>query len=156
MCSLFLLKLFWCTNWRGWVYHCRCSYWQPEAKWVDLIPASLDILLLDCFTGFRCGRWTEITLDNQPLGAYWNFLVWDTFVISGRICTELEPVDEGILSRLLRFGRSADEMHSRTKRQSEADGDIFDNAQIICEVWQQRWKFTSKINHFRKTWAEAC
>ena len=58
----------------------------------------------------------------------------DTFVILGRICTELEPVDGGILSRIFRFGRSADEMHSRTKRQSEANGEIFDNAQIICEV----------------------
>ena len=48
----------------------------------------------------------------------------------------MQPLDGdgGILSRILRFGRSSDEMHSRAKRQSEADGDIFDNAQIICEV----------------------
>ena len=52
----------------------------------------------------------------------------------GRICTDIQPLDDGILSRIFRFGRSSDEMHSRAKRQSEADGDIFDNAQIICEV----------------------
>ena len=52
------------------------------------------------------------------------------------MCTDMKPIDDGILSRILRFGRSADEMHSRTKRQSEEEGDIFDNAQIICEVWQ--------------------
>ena len=47
----------------------------------------------------------------------------------------MQPLDgDGVLSRILRFGRSSDEMHSRAKRQSEADGDIFDNAQIICEV----------------------
>ena len=50
------------------------------------------------------------------------------------MCTDMKPVDDGILSRILRFGRSTDEMHSRVKRQSEAEGDIFDNAQIICEV----------------------
>ena len=59
------------------------------------------------------------------------------------MCTDMQPLDDGILSRILpiqglsrifRFGRSADEMHSRVKRQSEADGDIFENAQIICEV----------------------
>ena len=99
---------------------------------------------MNYFTGFRCGRWTEITLDNQPLGTliflsfetHLSLVKLATFAFLGRICTELEPVDEGTLSRLLRFGRSADEMHSRTKRQSEADGDIFDNAQIICEVRQ--------------------
>ena len=52
----------------------------------------------------------------------------------GRICTDIQPLDDGLLSRLFRFGRSSDEMHSRAKRQSEADGDIFDNAPLICEV----------------------
>ena len=56
------------------------------------------------------------------------------FLNLGRMCTDMKPIDDGILSRILRFGRSADEMHSRTKRQSEEEGDIFDNAQIICEV----------------------
>ena len=56
------------------------------------------------------------------------------FLNLGRMCTDMKPVDDGILSRILRFGRSTDEMHSRAKRQSEAEGDIFDNAQIICEV----------------------
>lgn len=59
------------------------------------------------------------------------------------MCTDIQPLDGGILSRILplgglsrifRFGRSSDEMHSRSKRQSEADGDIFENAQLICEV----------------------
>ena len=48
---------------------------------------------------------------------------------------ELQPLDEGPVARLLRFGRSADEMHSRVRRQAPgAAGDVFANAQTICEV----------------------
>ena len=44
-------------------------------------------------------------------------------------------MNEGPVARLLRFGRSADEMHSRVGRQAPgAAGDVFANAQTICEV----------------------
>ena len=53
----------------------------------------------------------------------------------GQLCGDLEPVNEGPVARLLRFGRSADEMHSRVGRQAPgAAGDVFANAQTICEV----------------------
>ena len=37
---------------------------------------------------------------------------FSSFYHEGRVCTGLEPI-ESTLQRLLRFGRSADEMHSR-------------------------------------------
>ena len=61
-------------------------------------------------------------------------------IITGRICTEFNPIEGrfGFLSRIFRFGRSFDEMHSRQGRQAEeAGGHIFDEAQQICEVRSQ-------------------
>ena len=73
------------------------------------------------FLGYECARWDELTIDDTVLGTFVFKQFWEATAFQcvrndermlnlGRICTDIQLVNDGFLTRLLRFSRSTDKI----------------------------------------------